>query len=79
MERFSLRKLNYVGDNSIRFAALENSDGNVDISNGCESVKKVMQISAKESLGCCKLKQHKPWFDEERLQLLDESKQAKLQ
>jgi hypothetical protein len=38
-----------------------------------------MHISAKESLGCYELKQHKPWFDEECLKLLDERKQAKLQ
>jgi hypothetical protein len=49
---------------------LGNSDGNADISSGYESVKKVMQISAKESLGCCELKQHKPWFDEEYLQYI---------
>ena len=41
----------------------------------CSNIK----TSAKESLGLHELKQHKPWFDEECLQFLDERKQAKLQ
>jgi hypothetical protein len=38
-----------------------------------------MQISAKESLGYFKLKNHKPWFYEGCSKLLDQKKQAKLQ
>jgi len=31
-----------------------------------------IKTSAKESLGLYELKQHKPWFDEECLQFLDQ-------
>src|SRR5215510_12535017 len=37
-----------------------------------------MNTSAKESLGLQEMKQHKPWFDEECLEILDERKQAKM-
>ena len=35
--------------------------------------------NTRESLGLYKLKQHKPWFDEECLRFLDQRKQAKMQ
>jgi len=35
--------------------------------------------SATESLGMHEMKQHKPWFDEECLGILDQRKQAKMQ
>jgi Holliday junction resolvase-like predicted endonuclease len=38
-----------------------------------------MKISAKESIGHCEVKNHKPWFDEECSKLVDRRKQAKLQ
>jgi hypothetical protein len=38
-----------------------------------------IKISAKESLGQCELKKHKPWFDEAFSKLLDQRRQAKLQ
>ena len=34
---------------------------------------------ATESLGMHEMKQHKPWFDEECLGVLDQRKQAKMQ
>jgi hypothetical protein len=37
------------------------------------------KISAKESLGYCELKNHKPWFDQACSKLVDQRKQAKLQ
>jgi len=37
------------------------------------------KLSAKESLGLHKWKQHKPWFDEECLGSLDQRKRAKMQ
>jgi hypothetical protein len=43
---------------------LENLDDNVEINNTWETVRENIKILAKESLGYCKLKQHKPWFDE---------------
>jgi hypothetical protein len=42
-------------------------------------IKENIKISAKESLGYCELKKHKPWFDKVRSKLLHQSKQAKLQ
>jgi hypothetical protein len=38
-----------------------------------------MKTSAKVSLGLHGMKQHKPWFDEECLGILDQRKQAKMQ
>jgi Holliday junction resolvase-like predicted endonuclease len=38
-----------------------------------------MKISAKESIGHCEVKNHKPWFDKECSKLVDRRKQAKLQ
>ena len=61
-----------------RFAALGNIRDDGDINRACEDIKENIKTSAKESLGLHKLKQHKPWFDEECLYFLDERKQAKL-
>jgi predicted RNA-binding protein Jag len=44
-----------------------------------ESIKEKIKTSAKESLGLHEMKQHKPWFDEECLGILDQRKQAKMQ
>ena len=60
-----------------RFAALENSDD--DINRTWENIKENIQTSAKESLGLHELKQNKPWFDDECLGLLDQRKWAKMQ
>ena len=38
-----------------------------------------MKTSAQESLSLHELKQHKPWFDEECIKLLDQRKQAIMQ
>jgi hypothetical protein len=37
------------------------------------------KTAAKESLGLHEMKQHKPWFDEKYLGILDQRKQAKMQ
>jgi hypothetical protein len=42
-------------------------------------IRENIKISAKESLGYCELKKHKPWFDEACSKLIDQRKQAKLQ
>ena len=42
-----------------------------------ENIKENSKTTAKESLGLHELKQHKPWFDEEYLGLLDQRKRAK--
>jgi hypothetical protein len=86
MERFNLKKLNEVEGKeqywfkiSNRFSALENLDAEVDINRAWETIRESIKISAKESLGYCELKKHKPWFDEGCSELLDQRKQAKLQ
>ena len=38
-----------------------------------------MKDSSEQSLGLYELKQHKPWFHEEYLQLLVQTKQVKIQ
>jgi hypothetical protein len=86
MERFNLKKLNevegkeqYCVEVSNRFAALEDWEAEVKISSAYEMIRENIKISAKESLGYCELKKHKPWFDEACSKLLDQRKQAKLQ
>jgi hypothetical protein len=86
MERFNLKKLNeveckeqYHFQISNRFAALENLDTEVYINRALETIRENIKISAKESLGYCELKKHKPWLDEGCSKLLDKRKRAKLQ
>jgi hypothetical protein len=86
MERFNLKKLNNVDckeqfreEVSNRLAALEDLDTEVEIKSAWETIRENTKISAKESLGYFKLKQHKPWFDEGCSKLLHQRKQAKLQ
>jgi hypothetical protein len=55
-----------------RFAALEDLNDSEDINGAWENIKDNIKTSAKESLGLYKLKQHKPWFDEECLRFLDQ-------
>jgi len=85
-ERFNLSKLNelevrkqYQTEITNRFAALENLNDDEDIKRAWENIKENIKTSTKESLGLQELKQHKPWFDEECLSFLDQSKQAKMQ
>jgi hypothetical protein len=85
MERFNLKKLNeeeskeqYHVEVSNRFAALEDLDAEVEINSAWKMIRENIKISAKESVGYCELKQHKPWFDE-ACSKLDQMKQAKLQ
>jgi hypothetical protein len=85
-ERFNLKKLNDVeGKEQFRvevlnrFAALEDLDKGVEINRALETIRENIKISAKESQGYFELKKHKPWFDEQCSQLLDQRKQAKLQ
>jgi hypothetical protein len=58
---------------------LEDLDGEGDINRAWGNIKENIKTSAKESIGLHKLKQHKPWFDEECLCFLDQKKQAKMQ
>jgi hypothetical protein len=86
MERVNLKKMYKVEGKeqyrvkvSNRFAALEDLDDEVNINSALETIREIIKISAKESLGYFELKKHKPWFDEGCSKLLDERKQAKLQ
>ena len=84
-QRFNLRKLNepevreqYQIEITNSFAALEKL--NDDIKKTWENIQENIQTSAKESLELHKLKQNKPWFDEECLGFfLEQRKQAKMQ
>ena len=58
---------------------MENLNDNVDINRAWENIKENIITSAKESLGLCELKQHKPWVDERYLRLLDQRNEAKMQ
>jgi hypothetical protein len=81
-ERFNLNvegKEQYRVEVSNRFPALEYLDTEVKINIAWEMIRENIKISAKESLGYCELKKHKPWFDEACSELLDQRKQAKLQ
>ena len=85
-ERFNLRKLNELGvkekyqtEIRNRFAALENLNGDDNVNRAWEYIKENIKTSAKESLGLDEWKQHKPWFDKECVDFLDERKQAKTQ
>ena len=85
-ERFNLRKLNelevmklYQIKSSNRFAALEDLSYSKDINRAWKNIKEKIKTSARVSLGLYKLKQHKPWFDEDCVNFLDRRKQAKMQ
>jgi hypothetical protein len=62
-----------------RFAALENVSYDEDINRAWGSIKENIETSAQDGLGPHEMKQHKPWFDEECLGILDQRKQAKMQ
>ena len=72
-------KKQYQIEISNRFADLENLSGNEDINRAWENIKENIKTSARKSLGLYELKQHKPWFDEERARFLDKRKQTKMQ
>jgi hypothetical protein len=58
MERFNLKKIDevegkeqYLVEISLRFAAMENLDYDVDINRAWETIRENIKISAKEGLG----------------------------
>jgi hypothetical protein len=84
VERFNLKKVNDVKTKEkyhvevlIRFAALEDFGVEVDINSAWEMIRENIKISDKKSLGYYELKEHKPWFDEGCLKLLNQRKQTK--
>jgi len=64
---------------SNRFAGLENLDESLDINNAWESIGDNLKISAKNNLGCHRLKHEKPWFYNECSKLIGQRKPTKLQ
>ena len=58
---------------------MENLSDDEHINRASENIKENIKTSATESLVLQKMKQHKPWFDEECLHFLDQWKQAKMQ
>jgi len=58
---------------------LENLNDSENINRAWENIKDTLKISAKESVGLYEWKQHKPWFDEECSQFLDQRRQVKIQ
>jgi hypothetical protein len=62
-----------------RFAALGDLDAEVDVNRLQETIRDNLKISAKKSLSYYEFKKHKPWFDKEWSELLDQRKQIKLQ
>ena len=60
------------------FNSLENLGDDEDTNRAWESVQENIKTSAKASLGLHEMKQHKPWFDEKCLGILDQRKQAKM-
>jgi hypothetical protein len=85
-EKFNQRKLDdlkvrkqYRIEITNRFAASENVSNDGDINRARKSIKENIKPSANKSLSLHEMKQHKQWFDEECLGLLDRRKQAKMQ
>jgi hypothetical protein len=85
-EQFILRKLNDLEvrkqcqiEITNRFAALKNLSDYEEINRFWEIIKQNIKTSAEESLGLHQLKQHKPWYDEECVGILDQRKQPEIQ
>jgi hypothetical protein len=55
---------------------LEKLNDNEDINRAWENIQEDVKNSIKDSLGPYKLKQHKPWFDEECLLLYQYDRQT---
>jgi hypothetical protein len=81
IERFILKKFKEVEVKEVllRFTALEDVDTEVIINSLWETIRENINILAKKNIGYYELKKHKPWFDKEYSELLDQRKQAKLQ
>jgi hypothetical protein len=67
MDRFNLKKLNegevkeqYQLTIKNRFSALENLEDNRDINREWDATRETIKISAKECIGHCEAKRHKP-------------------
>ena len=85
-DRFNLGKLNELEvkkqsqiEIKNRFAAFGNLSDNEDINRAWENIKGNIETSTKGSLVLHEFKQHKPCFEDECLQFLDEGRPAKMQ
>jgi ABC-type antimicrobial peptide transport system permease subunit len=58
---------------------LEILDNNGNMNSAYNTITENIKLLAKESIGQCESKHHKPWCDEDCLKLVDRRKQAKLQ
>jgi len=58
---------------------LENLNVDEDVNRVWENIKENIKTSAKESLSLHEWKQHKPWFDKESVDFLDQRMQTKMQ
>jgi len=58
---------------------LGNLNGDENVNRAWENIKENIKTSAKESLALHEWKQHKPWFNKECVDFLDQRKQAKMQ
>jgi hypothetical protein len=79
VERCNLRKINelevrkqYDIESKNRVSTLENLSDDKNINRAWESIKESIKTAAEEGLGLHESKQHKPWFDEECLGILDQ-------
>jgi hypothetical protein len=86
MDRVNLKELNegevkeeYQIINKNSFSALENLEDNRDINRVWDAIRENIRVSAKECIGHCEAKRHKPWFDEECSKSVYRRKLAKLQ
>ena len=84
-ERFNLGKLKglevkekYQIEITNSFAALENLNVDEDVKRVWENIKENLKTTTKKSLGLYEWKQHKPWFDKECVDFLDQRKKAKM-
>jgi hypothetical protein len=85
-ERFNVKKLSEEGVNKQyqdtmrnKSAALENLGNSGDNNRAWDNIRENIKMSAQESVGYWESKHRKPKFDEERSQLVDRKKEAKLQ
>jgi len=58
---------------------LENLNDCEDMNRAWKNIKETLNISAKESLGLCELKEYKPWLHEKCSQFSDQRKHANMQ
>jgi hypothetical protein len=58
---------------------ISNNSKSFDVNNAWESIRENIKNSAKDNLGCHRVKHNKLWFDDECSKLIDQRKQAKLQ